>query len=618
MKTFKHLFMFFAVSGLLLTSCSKDENSIENPDPEMATLSFGAILEDFDTNRASSKQSLEDLPECQDVEAFYVMVILSQGGTNVVGSEEAPFRIDLATNQLFTVEVPELELTPGTYSLDYFAVYSEAGDLIWLAPSGGLFASYFDNPIPLEIDLRAGVKKYVDVSVMCFDDRFVNEYGYLFFDINTSEAIEFCIFGNYCDDTGRHYPAAFSVDVWSYSNGVQGAVLYSDITNSVALNNEGDYSGTSVCFALPDTSGLDEYYFEITLLNSDAYGNVTEEIIRSGVINDGDVRDLFDGDANTEYYHFREGNCGNDDSPNLFSDGGGNGEPGECDPNDSNEDCDNDGVPNGLDECPSTPPGVNVNAVGCDDVKLPGQDVVVFNDINMFDNGSMEDPDNVRLVQNLLNFTTSGSRNDGKTVLIDQGRNSQCQCGSNLWDTFLSTISNSGFNIETISSTTGSLTSINEDVKIIFLLLPTVAYTVEEINTLKAFAAQGGRIVFIGEHEDYYNGIGVENQFLADMGATLTNTGGSIDCGYNIIPNSSNREHPIMEGVVDITMACASVIQPGPNDAALFYDISNTYVLAGVARIDTTPIKQLSAVNYTKRTNVVSDVMSNPTSASGK
>lgn len=50
---------------------------------------------------------------------------------------------------------------------------------------------------------------------------------------------------------------------------------------------------------------------------------------------------------------------------------------------------------------------------------------------------------------------------------------------------------------------------------------------------------------------------------------------------------------------------------------ALFYDTSNTYVLAGVARIDTTPIRKLSPPNFTKRTNVVSDVMSNPTSALG-
>lgn len=308
---------------------------------ETATLSFGPVLEDL-VSRGSSKQALSDFPECTDDDPSYIMIILSQDGTDVVGTDGTPFRVDLAPNQDFTVEVPELELTPGDYSLDYFAVYNSAGDLIWLAPNGGIFSSYFNDPLPMAIDLNAGVKKYVEVSVMCFDNRFVNEYGYLFFELDAVEAIEFCIFGNYCDETGRHYPAAFSVDVWTYLNGEPGSQLYSDLSNTVTMNGDGDYAGTTVCVALPDTAGQNEYYFEITLLNSDAYGNVTEEVIRSGVITDDNVRDLFVGDDSNEYYHFREGDCNLGDSPDLFEEGGGNGGGnggGECDPNDPTEEC---------------------------------------------------------------------------------------------------------------------------------------------------------------------------------------------------------------------------------------------------------------------------------------
>ncbi|MFO7720218.1 MAG: vanadium-dependent haloperoxidase [Gillisia sp.] len=174
----------------------------------------------------------------------------------------------------------------------------------------------------MAIELNAGVKKYVQVSVLCFDNRFVNEYGYLFFDLNPNRAIEFCIFGNYCDETGRHYPAAFSVNIWAYSNGATGAQLYTNLSNTVAMNDAGDYAGTPLCIALPDTAGLDEYYIEISLLNSDAYGNVTEGVIRSGVITDEDVRNLFDGADATNYFHFREGACNLSDSPDLFSDDG--------------------------------------------------------------------------------------------------------------------------------------------------------------------------------------------------------------------------------------------------------------------------------------------------------
>jgi hypothetical protein len=48
-----------------------------------------------------------------------------------------------------------------------------------------------------------------------------------------------------------------------------------------------------------------------------------------------------------------------------------------------------------------------------------------------------------------------------------------------------------------------------------------------------------------------------------------------------------------MDGVGDLTIACASVIEPGEGDFALFYDTTNTSVLGGVAKIDTTPISEL-------------------------
>lgn len=318
MKCLKY-FAGMAMSFLLLTSCSKeDQNHVaEALEPELATLSFGAVLNDLKNSQAMFKQSMDDLPACSDDEASYVRIILSRNGNIVVGSQADPFRIDLVANQIFTEEVAELQLTPGIYSLDYFAVYNAGGELIWLAPNGGNMSDYFDNPMPLSIDLLAGVKKYVEVSVLCFDNRFVNEYGFLFFELNTVRAIRFCVFGNYCDTTGRHYPARFSVSVWKYANGTRGANLYTNVTNEVALNDAGDYAGSVACVTLPDSEGQDEYYLEITLLNSDAYGDVEEEVIRSGVFTDADVRALFDGANNVNYYHFRAG-CQSDDTPALF------------------------------------------------------------------------------------------------------------------------------------------------------------------------------------------------------------------------------------------------------------------------------------------------------------
>jgi len=272
--------------------------------------------------------------------------------------------------------------------------------------------------------------------------------------------------------------------------------------------------------------------------------------------------------------------------------------------------------------CADTPAGTDVDAVGCEAITVPGRDVVVFNDINIFDNGAMVDEDNVRLVQNLVTYTTTGSRNNGDVVMIDRGRNARCfstgECNDSAWSTMRSVIVNEGFTISNISSTSGSITNIPSNVKVIFLVMPTVSYTVEEINTLKAFAGQGGRIIFVGEHDQYYLNIDVENQFLLDMGAVLHNTGGALDCSYTTIPAASNRVHPIMEGIDELTIACASVIAPGPDDFALFYDTTNTYVLAGVAKIDTTPLSEMNMMYISnRRIPAPREDISNPSSSTG-
>ena len=319
------------VVALMFASCSKEETAPLN-DTEKASLSFGTLLNGMVNNKAALKQQME-MPDCSDGTPMFVEVVLT--GPEDVGTMDEPLVVAInptpgdfdgdSEAEWFTEESTELELTPGSYSLEFFAVYDgnpdDAGStMMWVAPmTGGSLADWVDNPLPMDIELGAGAKKYVDVEVLCFDDRMVNEYGYLFFDIDTSEAIEFCVFGNFCPPSGRHYPAAYSVDVWMSNDGVRGELLHSDLTAEVALDENGDYAASPVCMALPDTEGSDQYYFEITLMSTDAYGDVEEEIVRSGVVTDDEVRSLFDGEGNLDYYHFRVG-CEGDDSPPILDD----------------------------------------------------------------------------------------------------------------------------------------------------------------------------------------------------------------------------------------------------------------------------------------------------------
>jgi hypothetical protein len=236
----------------------------------------------------------------------------------------------------------------------------------------------------------------------------------------------------------------------------------------------------------------------------------------------------------------------------------------------------------------------------------PGADIVVLNDINVFDNIGMVNPNNRQLVRNLIGFTSGGPRSDSTELWFDVGRNSPCGVGcgagpSSFLDTTLNIIGQAGFTITEVSSTSGSITIIPPTVKAVFLWLPKVAFTLGEVNVLRQFAAEGGRIVFIGEGLGTFQGaydttaINTENQFLRDMGAQMTNTGGAIDCiqnqgdPYPVLPQSSLRSHQITQGLTGLTIACASVIVPGPGDFPLFYDLTNTQLLAGVATVGAQP-----------------------------
>ncbi|MFO7719720.1 MAG: hypothetical protein R6W85_04680 [Gillisia sp.] len=346
MKNFKNYVAFLAIFAMIFTSCSKDENSmIEGPVQDLATLSFAPLLDNMDNARAALKQQNNGIPSCSDTAPAYVQIVLSNDGGDVVGSMGDPFSIDLVSNQLFTKEVPELQLAPGVYSLDHFAVYNAANQLIWLAPkTGGDLANFTDNPLPLAIPLGAGVKKYVDVTVLCFDDRMVNEYGYLFFELNPEQAVKFCFFANYCDDDGRHYSGRISVDVWLGTDAT-GTPLHTGLVNTTGTNEFGDYFASPICFALPANEDLDEdyLYYEVTLLDwTENYGMVSEPAI-TGTLSMNDITANFDGDDNVEYEHLRF-NC----------DGGT--PPGD--------DQDDDGIDDDLDNCPTVPNPDQTNSDG--------------------------------------------------------------------------------------------------------------------------------------------------------------------------------------------------------------------------------------------------------------
>lgn len=312
MERIKLSAIWFAMAALLLFSCSKDD-TIPPLQEETTVLSFNMIIQDL-TRQSLQRQSIDDIPACSEDAPFYVEIILMQGDSEIIGSSATPFRIDLAPGQLFTKYSPELELPPGDYSLEHFSVHNESGDLNWLAPkTGGDLAKYSSDPLPIAIELRAGTKPYIDVPVLCYDDRDVNEYGYLFFDLEAIPLLEYCFFANYCDENGRHFPARYAVEISIGDN-----ILYDGEINTTGLNSSNEYFADPYCVALPDLAIFDddeEYIdYTLTLLSWEGVYSIEVEIEINGSLSREDIEDNFDGDENVEYEHIFF-NCEDDDGP---------------------------------------------------------------------------------------------------------------------------------------------------------------------------------------------------------------------------------------------------------------------------------------------------------------
>jgi uncharacterized protein YjdB len=239
------------------------------------------------------------------------------------------------------------------------------------------------------------------------------------------------------------------------------------------------------------------------------------------------------------------------------------------------------------------PPAASVCASATiDPIPSSGEDVVVLNDFNMFDNLAGQDVNNQLLYQNLVNFTTTGTRGSNTDVMFYIGHNPLTTPDNIVAET----ITDANYTVTTESRDLDN--AIGSQYKAVFLWLPKTAFSATEINNLKSFASEGGRIIFIGEYGQVYgNGIDVENAFLSDMGAQMTNTGGAFDCagqdgfsGYPMLPSSRISTHQVTTGMTDLTLACASAVTLGPNDYALFRSFDGTKVLGGVAKIDVTPL----------------------------
>lgn len=226
--------------------------------------------------------------------------------------------------------------------------------------------------------------------------------------------------------------------------------------------------------------------------------------------------------------------------------------------------------------------------------------VVVFKDIDAFNNNWVDDPNNAQLVQNLVGFGGAEPRASENTVYFDHGKDSFCGPAPYSACAGLSDLKNivngADFHVVDVTSspTSTPLINIADSIKVIFLVAPQEPYTAAEISGLKQFAAEGGRIVYLADYCNegaaYCGGVETQNALMSALGAAITHVDGVFGSAATDLPVSI-LPHQITTGMEDWQTAGVGALQLGSGATPLivFEDETTTHILAAVAPVNVTP-----------------------------
>ncbi len=181
----------------------------------------------------------------------------------------------------------------------------------------------------------------------------------------------------------------------------------------------------------------------------------------------------------------------------------------------------------------------------------PGSDVIVYADVNLLDDVWINYGDNRTFAQNLVNYSAAGSNAQSNRIKIYEGHNGTRAAADVSYQSVFSIWRSSNFTIEE----TREEPIQPSGYKVIMLFLPgqdgLSPFTPAEIDSLKRFASNGGRLVLVGEWSGFYSTTGRQtfNQLLSGLGIGITLT--------NIINQEeeyrvSLAPHQVMTGVTSI------------------------------------------------------------------
>jgi hypothetical protein len=237
------------------------------------------------------------------------------------------------------------------------------------------------------------------------------------------------------------------------------------------------------------------------------------------------------------------------------------------------------------------------------------REIIAISGANVFHDDAMDELGNQQLVWNSVALLYRGMRT-GDKVWLDRGRGSACaadgSCTNDNLEIMRDLITGARhipseilkplhFAIEDKNFAPGEMTAIPRDVRVIFFFTPVGegAFSSDEIQLLRRFVAEGGRVVYVaGAEEDGGSAASSASQWLEKMGASarsqplLMSESLAAECAS--ATTRVDRSHGITNDVGQLKLSCAAeIVSLGAKDIPLVWSPGGAYVLGASVRVDT-------------------------------
>ena len=221
----KKVILLLMITAVMF-SCKKNETTTVQPEQNYAEVSFNV-------NQIFPEVDREDypfgLPECSDTDPVYAHIVIMKSDLTTLAFEgdidlfTLPFDPNLYTQAIKLMldgcdHVAGGDACCNDFYVTQFMVYDAQDDLIYAAPLDGSDAQgwldYPDRQLDLLIHICEFTKYQYDIDVLCYEEAWYLEFGFVWFNVHEVVLCEVCFFGDICFN---EYP--FFEGVWTPYSG---------------------------------------------------------------------------------------------------------------------------------------------------------------------------------------------------------------------------------------------------------------------------------------------------------------------------------------------------------------------------------------------------------------